>query len=131
MVCSTLGAENDQNCEWEIGLFSSFSSLIDFLKMNYEQTEFLILIDISIGLKNGGSIGRYSNIEALKILEIRKSSIFPVPCREAVYAESYEKACKINKELTGKSISNTVLKLYLMLKLIIKDLIQFTSLSLC
>lgn len=28
-----------------------------------------------------------------------------MPCREAVYAESYEKACKINKKLTGKSIS--------------------------
>jgi predicted RNase H-like nuclease len=28
-----------------------------------------------------------------------------VPCREAVYAESYEKACEINREFTGKSIS--------------------------
>jgi len=28
-----------------------------------------------------------------------------VPCREAVYAESYEKTCDINKELRGKSIS--------------------------
>lgn len=100
-----LAAENDQNCEWEIGLFPSFSSLIDFLKMNYEQTEFLILIDIPIGLKNGGYGERYSDIEARKILKIRKSRIFPVPCREAVYAESYEKACEIKKKLTVKSIS--------------------------
>jgi len=36
---------------------------------------------------------------------VRKSSIFPVPCREAVYAETYEKACEVNKLLTGKLIS--------------------------
>lgn len=100
-----LAVENDQNCEWEIGLFPSFLHLIDFLKMNYEQAEPLVLIDIPIGLKNGGSGERCSDIEARKILKIRKSSIFPVPCREAVYAESYEKACEINKEFTGKSIS--------------------------
>jgi predicted RNase H-like nuclease len=100
-----LAAENDQNCEWEIGLFPSFSSLIDFLKKNYGQAEPLILIDIPIGLKNGGSGERLSDIRARRILKARKSSIFPVPCREAVYAESYEKACEINKELTGKSIS--------------------------
>ncbi len=100
-----LAEEKDQNCEWETGVFPSFSSLIDFLKKNYEQTDLLILIDIPIGLKNGGSGERYSDIGARNILKIRKSSIFPVPCREAVYAESYEKACEINKELTGKSIS--------------------------
>jgi len=94
-VLQSPGAENDQNCEWEIGLFPSFSSRIDFLRMNYKQTEFLILIDILIDLKNGGSEERYLDIKARKLLKIRKSSIFPVPCREAVYAESYEKACKI------------------------------------
>ena len=56
-------------------------------------------------MKAGGSGERLSDLGARKILKARKSSIFPVPCREAVYAESYEKACKVNKELTGKSIS--------------------------
>jgi predicted RNase H-like nuclease len=63
------------------------------------------LIDIPIGLKAGGSGERLSDLEARRILKSRKSCIFPVPCREAIYAESYEKACKINKELAGKSIS--------------------------
>jgi predicted RNase H-like nuclease len=100
-----LTGEDNQYCEWEIGLFPSFSSLIDFLKKNYEQVEPLILIDIPIGLKKGGSGERLSDIGARRILKARKSSIFPVPCREAVYAENYEKACEVNKELTGKSIS--------------------------
>jgi predicted RNase H-like nuclease len=100
-----LAEENDQNSEWEIGLFPSFSSLVDLLKTNYGQTELLILIDIPIGLKNRGSGERYSDIGARNILKKRKSSLFSVPCREAVYAESYEKACEINKEFTGKSIS--------------------------
>lgn len=100
-----LAAENGQQCDWETGLFPSFSSLIDFLKMNYGQVEPLILIDIPIGLENGGYGERLSDIGARGILKARKSSIFPVPCREAVYAENYEKACEINKKFTGKSIS--------------------------
>lgn len=100
-----LAAESDQNCKWDIGLFSNFSSVIDFIKKNYGQADPLILIDIPVGLKNGGSGERLSDIGARSILKARKSSIFPVPCREAVYAENYERACEINKKLTGKSIS--------------------------
>ncbi|RXA21691.1 DUF429 domain-containing protein [Methanosarcina sp. MSH10X1] len=100
-----LAMENDQNYDWEIGVFPDFSCLIDFLKENYGQFEPLILIDIPIGLKKGGSGERLSDIAARSILKARKPSIFPVPCREAVYAENYENACEINKRLTGKSIS--------------------------
>ncbi len=98
-------AENEKNCEWKIELFPKFSFLIDFLKKEYEQVDFLILIDIPIGLKSRGNGERLSDLGARRILKARKSSIFPVPCREAVYAGSYEKACKVNKELAGKSIS--------------------------
>lgn len=100
-----LAAEAEKNCGWKVELFPKFSSLIDFLRKEYEQADFLILIDIPIGLKSGGSGERLSDLEARRILKTRKSSIFPVPCREAVYAESYERACKVNKELAGKSIS--------------------------
>ena len=100
-----LDTENEQSCEWKTGLFPEFSSLIDFLKKEYEQAEPFILIDIPIGLKAGGSGERLSDPGARSILKARKSSIFSVPCREAVYAESYEKACEVNKQLTGKSIS--------------------------
>jgi predicted RNase H-like nuclease len=88
-----------------LGFFLFFSSLIDFLKKNYSRAEPLILINIPIGLKDGGSGERLSDIGSRRILKARKSSIFPVPCREAIYAENYEKACEINKELTGKRIS--------------------------
>ena len=98
-------AENEKKCEWKTGLFPKFSFLIDFLKKQYEQVEFLILIDIPIGLKSGGSGERLSDVEARRILKTRKSSIFPVPCRESVYSENYEKACEVNQELTGKRIS--------------------------
>jgi predicted RNase H-like nuclease len=100
-----LAAGDEKNCEWEVELFAEFSLLVNFLEKKYEKTDFLILIDIPIGLKDGGNGERISDLEARKILRTRKSSIFPVPCREAVYAESYEKACKLNSELAGKSIS--------------------------
>ena len=36
-----LVTENEKNCKWKVGLFPKFSSLIDFLKKEYEQAEFL------------------------------------------------------------------------------------------
>lgn len=100
-----LAAENEKSCKWKVELFPEFSFLINFLKKEYGQVDFLILIDIPIGLKAGGSGERLSDLGAREILKSRKSSIFSVPCREAVYMENYEKACKVNKELAGKSIS--------------------------
>lgn len=100
-----LTAEKEKRCKWRVELFPKFYFIIDFLKKEYESEDFLLLIDIPIGLKAGGSGERLSDFGARRILKTRKSSIFPVPCREAVYAESYEKACKINLELAGKSIS--------------------------
>ena len=35
----------------------------------------------------------------------RRSSIFSIPCRGAVYADSYKEACEINAEYFGKRIS--------------------------
>jgi predicted RNase H-like nuclease len=100
-----LEEENENGFGWEVAIFPEFSLLIDFLENKYSHAEPLILIDIPIGLKNGGTGERLSDVEARKILKARKSSIFPVPCGEAVYEETYEKACEINKRLTGKSIS--------------------------
>lgn len=100
-----LAAESEKSCEWRVELFPKFSSILDFLKKEYEPEDFLVLIDIPIGLKAGGSGERLSDFGARRILKTRKSSIYSVPCREAIYAENYEKACKVNIELTGKSIS--------------------------
>nr|WP_292378404.1 DUF429 domain-containing protein [Methanosarcina sp. UBA289] len=98
-----LAVGHDQNCEWEIGLFPNFSSLIDFLDNNYGQADPLILIDIPIGLKNGGFEEWISDKVARHILKARKSNIFPVPCREVVYAESYEKPVRSIKNLQEKA----------------------------
>lgn len=101
-----LEEENEEvDCKWEVALFPEFSFLIDFLEYNYRQAEPLVLVDIPIGLKDGGADERFSDKRAREILKTRKSSIFPVPCREAVYAETYEKACEVNERLTGKRIS--------------------------
>lgn len=65
-----------------------------------------ILIDIPIGLKNDGATPRGCDVEARRILRRpRSSSIFPVPCRAAVYARTYLEACAINREKTTKSVS--------------------------
>lgn len=100
-----LEEENESNCKWEAATFPEFSCLADFLEKNYREAEPLVLVDIPIGLKDGGSGERLSDIRAREILKTRKSSIFPVPCREAVYEETYEKACETNERLTGKRIS--------------------------
>jgi predicted RNase H-like nuclease len=100
-----LAAKNEKSCDWEVELFPEFSCLVDFLKNNYGQADPLILIDIPIGLKAGGNGERLSDTGARSVLKARKSSIFSVPCREAIYAETYEKACDVNEKLTGKRIS--------------------------
>jgi len=48
-----------------------------------------VLIDIPIGLLEGenGQSARLCDIEARKMLGKRASSIFPVPCRQAVYVD--------------------------------------------
>lgn len=99
------GGGNESDCSWKVEIFPEFSCLVDFLKNNYEQVDPLILIDIPIGLKTGGSGERLSDLGARSILKARKSSIFPVPCREAIYAKTYKEACEVNERLTGKRIS--------------------------
>lgn len=62
------------------------------------------LIDIPIGLPDDST--RRCDQEARDFLSPeRHYSVFNSPIREAVYAESYEKACDVNEEKTGKRIS--------------------------
>lgn len=67
-----------------------------------------ILVDIPIGLIDSKSNckRRFCDIEARSLLRSnRQSSVFPTPCREAIYAKSYESACDINEEVTGKRLT--------------------------
>lgn len=63
------------------------------------------LIDMPIGFSTPQWPDRLCDKEARKLLGVRRSSIFTVPCREAVYAPSYERACEVNFQLLGKKFS--------------------------
>lgn len=51
----------------------------------------LILVDIPIGLRRNGNLEQLCDKEARKILGNRRSIVFPVPCRNAVYPEKYDR----------------------------------------
>lgn len=83
---------------WEVELFQNINELWE----RYKKAR-LILLDIPIGLPEEGS-ERSCDIEARKRLGKRQFSVFPVPCRAAVYAEK-EEASDINKQKTGRKLS--------------------------
>ncbi len=85
---------------WQVNIFPDVSSL-----WNHHRGASLILIDIPIGLKTGGKTERRCDPVVRKLLGPRRSSVFPAPCREAIYASSYQEACDINQRLTGKRLS--------------------------
>jgi predicted RNase H-like nuclease len=89
--------------DWEINLFPNIKELWQ----QYKDAN-LILIDIPIGLPHRAHKVRSCDTEARKLLVERRSSVFPVPCRRAVWSDNYkdyEKVSKINKEETGRGLS--------------------------
>ncbi|WP_455212768.1 DUF429 domain-containing protein, partial [Kaarinaea lacus] len=66
----------------------------------------LTLIDIPIGLLDSGGPQRECDRLARKALTMpRAASVFSVPCRPAVYANTYSQASKLNHQLLGKKLS--------------------------
>jgi len=63
-----------------------------------------ILIDIPIGLPSAGR--RTCDELARERLGSARSSVFHVPCRAAVYAETYDEAKEINERATGHSVTS-------------------------
>ena len=61
----------------------------------------LLLVDIPIGLPETGA-ERACDLMARQLLGPRKSSVFPVPVRHAVYAPTYQEACDLNATATGR-----------------------------
>jgi predicted RNase H-like nuclease len=60
-------------------------------------------IDIPIGLLDGS---RACDLAARKLLrQPRGSSVFPSPCRAAVQAATYEEASAVNRQRTGRGLS--------------------------
>ena len=93
-----IGLEAEGN--WQVDVFPEVSSL-----WNHHRQASLILIDIPIGLKAEGRAERRCDPQVRKLLGPRRSSVFPAPCRRAIYASSYQEACDINQQLTGKRLS--------------------------
>ena len=64
-----------------------------------------ILIDVPIGLRESSNAKRPSDDEArTKLGQPGGSSVFPVPVRDAIHADSYEEAKKIQECRTGGSL---------------------------
>jgi predicted RNase H-like nuclease len=98
----TLALDN----RWEVNLFKQFAQLWE----KYASA-FLVLVDIPIGLRQGSSRTgsfereeRRCDKEARQLLGKRRSSVFRIPCRPAVYAASYDEAIAKNEKLTGTRI---------------------------
>jgi len=69
-----------------------------------------ILIDIPIGLSEPGYPRRIEQ-KLRKAVAPRHSTVFNVPCRKAVYAQSKEEARQINIQEEGKSLSEQSLNI--------------------
>ncbi|MGD9899965.1 MAG: DUF429 domain-containing protein [Calditrichaceae bacterium] len=93
-----IAAGIDTGFNTELKLFPELTSLWDEFRDSS-----VILIDIPIGLPF--SHARECDILARKILKSRPSSIFPAPCREAVYTSNYKDASMINLKTLGKKLS--------------------------
>lgn len=81
------------------------SNIKDAINLTYNPTS--LIIDIPIGLpENYRENSKRPDIPARIMLSgSRKSSIFPVPCRQAVYSNSLEEAQSINKLTVKKSMT--------------------------
>lgn len=89
---------------WITAEFTGKSWKIEFHEKLSEIEFEEALIDIPIGLPKTST--RRCDAEARDFLAPeRHYSIFNCPVRDAVYANSYEKACDINEEKIGKRIS--------------------------
>ena len=63
-----------------------------------------IFIDIPIGLPNGGEGRLCDSAARRKLAPHRTSSVFPVPVRSALTAETYEEANEQNRKASGKGL---------------------------
>jgi predicted RNase H-like nuclease len=88
----------DRQGKWNTGIFKTIG---DFWQSFLDAA--LIFIDIPIGLPARGR--RECDTQTRKILRQRASSVFPVPCREALKAKTYTQACRINKRKLGVKLS--------------------------
>tara|TARA_R110002072_G_scaffold113986_3_gene243870 strand:+ start:22980 stop:23711 length:732 start_codon:yes stop_codon:yes gene_type:complete len=78
-----------------------YSSIVDLWQEHSDAVR--ILIDIPIGLKESEDRGLEKQVR--KLLGPRRSSVFPVPCVAAAYAQDYIAASALNRQNIGKGLS--------------------------
>ncbi len=88
----------DDNGDLSYRVFADVSAL-----WNAKNEAEIILIDMPIGLAEVGQ--RACDIEARRVLANRRSSVFPVPTRAALYASNYKEASHVNRQISGLKIS--------------------------
>lgn len=67
-------------------------------------------VDMPIGFPS--DTVRSCEAQARKYIGARRSSVFPVPCREAVMTDDYREACEINARVLGKKFSKQAFMLF-------------------
>ncbi len=88
----------DSGRNWKIGVYKTIDDLWDA-----SNSAAMMFIDIPIGLPNSGR--RTCDVQTRKLLGHRGSSVFAVPCRQALQAKTYRQACRINKQVMGVKLS--------------------------
>jgi predicted RNase H-like nuclease len=86
--------------EIEFSITDDLTALIEIA----ETSRTLVLVDIPIGLEDGGP--RAVDVAARRLLGApRNSSVFPPPVRSALHAVSYLDACATNRLACGSALS--------------------------
>jgi predicted RNase H-like nuclease len=89
----------DANLAWELRLETTPGRLLDERPAASQ-----VLVDMPVGLAAGSP--RACDTEARRLLAPwRNASVFPVPCRAAVRADTYVQACRINQECLNRKLT--------------------------
>ncbi|CAN5396273.1 DUF429 domain-containing protein [soil metagenome] len=83
--------------------FEIVADLASFLN-DLDESNARVVIDVPIGLPPDGA--RACDLEARRYLgKPRNSSVFPAPCRATLAARTYQDACDLNSQASGKKVS--------------------------
>lgn len=88
------------NQKWKVGVKKTLEELHEILVDAQ-----MVLIDMPIGFPDPQNPVRECDRLARKILEKKRSSVFPVPARETLQAQTFQEANRINNQLLGKGLS--------------------------
>jgi predicted RNase H-like nuclease len=92
-------------CISDAGWFFRLYENVDGLWRELQEAR-SIFIDIPIGLKHEGTEERRCDTLARSVLgSRRRSSVFPAPCWAALDAPEYRIASRINREISGRGLS--------------------------